>query len=315
MQEDKIIDSFDYLLDEETNYPIEQIPIIEHGGKMVISLDLLEEYAYNNDIDNLGVLLEQVCYSSNIHPSNISLSIKDENLYSNRYNVDMVAILLDENVDVMLDHSWEILNESDGTKWYATEKNYSNSDHPDRIGLIRSIENDKDGKVSVTHIRERNKNFIDTVKELEYKGMFWPRKKLAQVLAWIHRQAYEFNAKIKRDPEHASWWRKLLGYATRAIEWITQKLHNLVSDSDNQLGDDADSSNLKKWYHDRNTYKTAGINVQNGNSSADFDFENEKLTLKSPKNGSHEQKMSRQEMEDMFKKHHGEIDLIFDKGV
>lgn len=315
LNEDVIINSFDYLLDEETNYPIEQFPIIEHRGKMIISLDLLEEYAYNNDIDNLGVLIEQVCYSSNIHPSNITLSIRDENLYSNRYNVDMVATLLDENVDIMLDHSWEMLNESDDKKWHAVEKVYSNSDKPDRIGLTRSIEDDEDGKISVTHIRERNKDFVDTVKELEYKGMFWPRKKLAQLLAWFHRISYEFNAKIKRDPDHASWWRKLLGYATRAIEWITKRLHNLVSDSDNQLGDDADSSNLKKWYHDRNTYKTANINVHNKNSSADFDFENEKMTLKSPKNGSRSVHMSRQEMEDMFKKHHGELDLIFDKGI
>lgn len=310
LNEDAIINSFDYLLDEETNYPIDQIPIVQHGGRIVISLDLLEEYAYNNNIDNLGVLLEQVCYSSGIHPSNISLSIRDENLYSNRYNTELVATLLDENVDVMVQSSPFFLIESDDKRTLtAVQKTYYNN-NSDRIGLSRSIE----GGPTITHIREKNKDFVDTVKELEYKGMFWPRKKIAQLLKWIHKKAYEFNAKIRRDPENAAWWRKLLSYATRAIEWCTKRLHNLVSDSDNQIGDDEESSKLKKWYHDRNAYKTVSINVRGSNNdSVDFDFENEKMTLNSPTRGSGSVSMKRQEMEDTFKKNHGELDLIFDK--
>lgn len=248
LNEEAIINSFDYLLDEEVNYPVEQIPIVQHRGKMIVSLDLLEEYAYNNNIDNLGILLEQVCYSSNIHPSNISLSIRDENLYSNRYNVDMVATLLDENVDIMLetkDLGYVITTgkasrpKSDGTLILRQTKTIAPASDPHNI--LSQQEYNLEMK--------RNKDFVDTVKELEYKGMFWPRKKLAQLLAWIHRKAYEFNAKIKRDPNNAAFWRRLLSLATRVIEWITKRLHNLVSDDKNKIDDE--SGNIKEWWKEK----------------------------------------------------------------
>ena len=249
LNEDVIINSFDYLLDEETNYPIEQIPIIEHRGKMIVSLDLLEEYAYNNNIDNLDILLEQVCYSSNIHPSNISLSIRDENLYSNRYNVDMVATLLDENVDIML----ETGNQNLGFGIHTSKTSKHNDDalilNQTTTTTPASDPNNILDKQEYELEVKRNKDFVDTVKELEYKGMFWPRKKLAQLLAWIHRKAYEFNAKIKRDPNNSAFWRKLLGLATRVIEWITKRLHNLVSDNENKIDDE--SGNIKEWWREK----------------------------------------------------------------
>lgn len=247
LNEDTLINSFDYLLDEETNYPIDQIPIVQHGGRMVISLDLLEEYAYNNDIDNLGVLIEQVCYSSNIHPSNITLSIRDENLYSNRYNVDMVAILLDENVDVILEtndigfgiHTSKTSKHNDDSVIVNQTTTTTRASDPNDI---------LDKEESELEVK-RNKDFVDTVKKLEYQGMFWPRKTLAKMLAWVHRKAYEFNAKIKRDPNNAPFWRKLLSLATRVIEWITRRLHNFVSDDKNKIEDK--SSNIKEWWREK----------------------------------------------------------------
>ena len=82
---------------------------------------------------------------------------------------------------------------------------------------------------------ENGKDVTNAVKELEYKGMFWPRKKLAQMLAWLHKKARAYNEKLSKDPKNNKWYQKILGYITRAIEKVTKWLHNKVSNDENQI--------------------------------------------------------------------------------
>ena len=40
---------------------------------------------------------------------------------------------------------------------------------------------------------------------------------------------------MKTDPKNVGWFRKIVSYMTRMIEWCTRKLHNVVSNKDNQI--------------------------------------------------------------------------------
>lgn len=50
-----------------------------------------------------------------------------------------------------------------------------------------------------------------------------PKEWYAAAIAWLHRKAKEFNDKLEKDGDNAPFWRKLIGYITRAIENLTAK--------------------------------------------------------------------------------------------
>lgn len=78
------------------------------------------------------------------------------------------------------------------------------------------------------------------IEELKYKSMNAPRRVIAQAIAWLHRKAAEYNNALHNkgmQDGKIPWYKKMLSYITRAIEFLTRKLHNAVSDKDNQLSE------------------------------------------------------------------------------
>ena len=86
----------------------------------------------------------------------------------------------------------------------------------------------------------------DMYDKLQYKGMSWPREKLAKILKWAHKKAYEYNKKIHEKGDKAAWYQKALQFLTRIIEFCTRKLHNFVSNKDNQITWEYDKKNDEK---------------------------------------------------------------------
>ena len=89
----------------------------------------------------------------------------------------------------------------------------------------------------------------EQIQKLEYKSMNAPRRVIAQTIAWLHRKAAQFNNKLHNagmKDGKIPWYKKMLSYITRAIEFLTRKLHNAVSDKDNQLDEYKRTRDFKK---------------------------------------------------------------------
>ena len=86
----------------------------------------------------------------------------------------------------------------------------------------------------------------DLYDKLQYKDMSWPREKLAKILKWAHQKAYEYNKKIHEKGDKAAWYQKAFQFLTRIIEFCTRKLHNFVSNKDNQITWEYDKKNDEK---------------------------------------------------------------------
>ena len=82
------------------------------------------------------------------------------------------------------------------------------------------------------------------LEKFKYESQNKPRQWLSKIIAWLHEKLYNFNAKLKADPEHASWWKKLIGHITRVLETLTRKLHNAVSAKEYEIK--AKSENIQK---------------------------------------------------------------------
>ena len=94
-----------------------------------------------------------------------------------------------------------------------------------------------------------NGQLEEKIKELQYKGMNAPRRYLSKIIAWFHRKAAEYNNKLHNTgmkDGKIPWYKKILSYITRAIESLTRRLHNTVSDKDNQLKEYDRSWDFKK---------------------------------------------------------------------
>lgn len=205
------IDSLSVLSEAEYLTHPSEVPLLEWNGIPHISLEYLCEFANNNGIADLGTALSYICETSNVS-GNIGVTILDYNIIDPNYK-PIVEGFMKSGVDII------------GIPTYSADGAY----------LLDLFCEDAEAIHQVT----------DTVEKLKYQGMFWPRKKLAELIAWFHRKSYEINAEIKRNPDKTPWYKKILGYITRAVEWCTKRMHNLVSDDKNQIGKGVDSQNLK----------------------------------------------------------------------
>ena len=205
------IDSLSILAESEYLTHPSEVPLLEWNGIPHISLEYLCEFANNNGIADLGTALSYICETSNVS-GNIGVTILDYNIIDPNYK-PIVEGFMKSGVDII------------GIPTYSADGAY----------LLDLFCEDAEAVHQVT----------DTVEKLKYQGMFWPRKKLAELIAWFHRKSYEINAEIKRNPDKTPWYKKILGYITRAVEWCTKRMHNMVSDDKNQIGKGVDSQNLR----------------------------------------------------------------------
>lgn len=245
------IDSLSELTEAEYLTHPSEVPLLEWNGIPHISLEYLCEFANNNGISDLGEALSYICETSNVNGS-LGVTILDYNIIDPNYK-PIVEGFMKSGVDII------------GIPTYSVDGAY----------LLDLFCEDAEAIHQVT----------DTVEKLKYSGMFWPRKKLAELIAWFHRKSYEINAEIKRNPDKTPWYKKILGYITRAIEWCTKRMHNLVSDSKNQIGKGVDSQNLRNTENSTNgqndSHEDMKNFVANNTSSATtttnaaFEYDNE----------------------------------------
>lgn len=87
-----------------------------------------------------------------------------------------------------------------------------------------------------TKNNENDLNSTETIlKKFNYESQNKPRQWLSKAIAWLHEKLYNFNAKLRANPENASRIKKIIGYITRLLESLTRKLHNMVSAKEYQI--------------------------------------------------------------------------------
>jgi len=64
-----------------------------------------------------------------------------------------------------------------------------------------------------------------------------PRNVIAKKIAWLHDKLKEFNDKVKSDGKNAALWKRIISYITRAIQFLTKHLHNVVVSKGHEIGD------------------------------------------------------------------------------
>lgn len=94
-----------------------------------------------------------------------------------------------------------------------------------------AVKKEADEKVA-KEITDDTEKLYDQIK---YKGMNAGRAWLAKMLKWCNQKAYEFNRKVRLAGKDAPWWKRALSIITNCIEYLSRRLHNFVSDKQNQI--------------------------------------------------------------------------------
>lgn len=141
----------------------------------------------------------------------------------------------------------------------------------DLYSVINEAEETKNPYISGKKAEEVTKNLYEKIK---HEGMFWPRQKLAQLLKWLNKKAFEFNLKVRHAGDKAPFWKQCLKVITDCIEWVTRKLHNLVSDDKNQI----------EWKSNDSKYNALGMSID--------DLRNELNNMTRPENMSPEARIA-----------------------
>lgn len=141
----------------------------------------------------------------------------------------------------------------------------------DLYSIINEAEETKNPYISGKKAEEVTKNLYE---KITHEGMFWPRQKLAQLLKWLNKKAFEFNLKVRHAGDKAPFWKRCLKVITDCIEWVTRKLHNLVSDDKNQI----------EWKSNDSKYNALGMSID--------DLRNELNSMFKPENMSPEARIA-----------------------
>ena len=98
-----MLESMEYLTEEESTYDAAMVPVVENGriGANVIALEDVMKFCESNGIEDMGYAVSEICESSQVDPSTIVFSIKEETALADDDMAQLAADVMSEGCSVV----------------------------------------------------------------------------------------------------------------------------------------------------------------------------------------------------------------------
>ena len=222
-----LLESMQYI--KPINSPA-MVPVVENAriGANVVALEDIMKFAESNGIEDLGYALSCVCEASSVSKSTIAFSIQEENLIGYQYYSDIVRDILSENVDIYVSPLsahlpiYEMINISIEDMVYKNNTSlfeaFVSSDFDSFFTEVTEGENV--GRI------QKIKDWLSNIKR---NAVDKPRDWVAKQIAALNSKMRDIIHNIENaDPKSKGMWTTIKEKIARAIEWLTQKLTNVI---------------------------------------------------------------------------------------
>ena len=97
-----LLESMDYLTEDESVYDAAMVPVVENGriGANVIALEDIMEFCESNGIEDMGYAVSQICEASNIDPSTLAFSVQETSVIADDDMAQLAADVMSEGCSV-----------------------------------------------------------------------------------------------------------------------------------------------------------------------------------------------------------------------
>lgn len=97
-----LLDEMAYLTEEESAYYPAMVPVLENSriGAYTIALEDINEFCESNGIADMGYAVSQICEASQIQPSDVVFTIKEENIIGNDELAGLAADIMNEGIGI-----------------------------------------------------------------------------------------------------------------------------------------------------------------------------------------------------------------------
>lgn len=98
-----MLESMEYLTEEESTYDAAMVPVVENGriGANVIALEDIMKFCESNGIEDMGYAVSEICESSQVDPSTLVFSIKEETALADDDMAQLAADVMSEGCSVV----------------------------------------------------------------------------------------------------------------------------------------------------------------------------------------------------------------------
>ena len=98
-----LLNEMSYLTEKESAYYPAMVPVLENSriGAYTIALEDINEFCESNGIEDMGYAVAQICEASQIQPSDVVFTIKQQNVVLGEEMADLAAQIMQENIGVV----------------------------------------------------------------------------------------------------------------------------------------------------------------------------------------------------------------------
>ena len=98
-----MLESMEYLTEDESTYDAAMVPVVENSriGANVIALEDVMKFCEINGIEDMGYAVSEICESSQVDPSTIVFSIKEETALADDDMAQLAADVMSEGCSVV----------------------------------------------------------------------------------------------------------------------------------------------------------------------------------------------------------------------
>lgn len=98
-----LLESMDYLTEDESVYNAAMVPIVENSriGANVVALEDIMEFCESNGIEDMGYAVSQICEASNVEPSTLAFSVQETSVIADDDMAQLVSDVISEGCNVL----------------------------------------------------------------------------------------------------------------------------------------------------------------------------------------------------------------------
>lgn len=98
-----LLESMDYLTEDESVYNAAMVPIVENRriGANVVALEDIMEFCESNGIEDMGYAVSQICEASNVEPSTLAFSVQETSVIADDDMAQLVSDVISEGCNVL----------------------------------------------------------------------------------------------------------------------------------------------------------------------------------------------------------------------
>lgn len=222
-----LLDEMTYLTEEESAYYPAMVPVLENSriGAYTIALEDINEFCESNGIEDMGYAVSQICEASQIQPSDVVFTIKEENIIGNDELAGLAANIMNEGIGIAA------VPISTNDPFYVLADIALEACQYGNDSLLEAYVNRdwdafaeaEEAKQAADQNANTDANGADKGKEKEAESLLakvksaatWPARQISKMIAALERWSYQ-----NKNAEGA-----IKSRIAKAINWLMKLLH------------------------------------------------------------------------------------------